>query len=106
MNIFILKKYFPLTVIFFWSNYLFYSQPFIQEIEEIIPNDFVQHSIAKWDRGEYAIVGTVTPGVLGGDSDVLLLKTDDFGNIHWMRYISSPDYLDIDSFAGSIIIDE
>lgn len=64
-------------------------------------SDFVQHSAVKTKLGEIVIVGTLTPGVISGNSDIVMIKLDSSGNILWSNYI---DYGE-DEFAGSLLID-
>jgi len=79
------------------------AQSYIQIINNpnIRNGDFVQHSIAETESGEILIVGTITPGIISGTSDILMMKLDGLGNVIWSKYI---DYGE-DEFAGSIIVD-
>jgi len=81
---------------------------FAQHIQEVDVSNldihFVQHSVASFegDEGEvYVVAGTVTPGAVSGDSDILVLVANDSGGIVWSRYI---DY-GMDEFAGAVIVD-
>src|SRR5699024_5239347 len=60
-----------------------------------------QHSLARYGDGQYILAGTVTPGPLTGNSDILVLKADDSGKILWSKYV---DYGN-DEFVGSVKVD-
>lgn len=64
-------------------------------------SNFMQHSAVKTELGEIVIVGTLTPGVVSGNSDIVMIKLDSSGNILWSNYV---DYGE-DEFAGSLVID-
>lgn len=63
--------------------------------------DFVQHSIAETNSGEFVVAGTVTPGHLSGSSDILVMKLDNSGNVLWSNYV---DYGE-DEFVGAVMVD-
>lgn len=48
------------------------------------------------------VAGTVTPGVVSGDSDILVLRVGDDGVIAWGKYVA----YDQDEFAGSVKVDD
>lgn len=63
--------------------------------------NFVQHSTAKYSSSEHVVAGTVTPAPISGSSDILVLMTDNLGNVLWKKYV---DY-GADEFVGSVMVD-
>lgn len=78
-----------------------FAQPHIQVIEDATDVHFIQHSVIQPKPGLYVVAGTVTPGPISGNSDILVLATDNPGNILWARYV---DYGQ-DEFVGSLMDD-
>lgn len=94
-------KNFHTFISFLWMCVGF-AQPHIQVIQDGAGVDhFVQHSMAEYSSGIYIVAGTIVEP--NNDTRVLVVKTDDMGNILWSNYIS---YTGEDSFVGSLIVDK
>ncbi len=90
-----------MLILFIALSKISYSQTFIERID-VDSGDFVQHSIAQLDGGDYVVAGTQSPGITAG-TDVRLLRIDNTGSIVWSKNF---DFGGIDSFVGSITIGE
>lgn len=70
--------------------------------------DFIHQSIAQYSDDLSVIVGTISPAVIAGQSDIMLMMVDNSGNVLWAEYIdySNPSNdLIHDDFAGSVMVD-
>lgn len=77
-----------------------FAQPHIQLVHDATDVDFIQHSVVEFAPGLYVVAGTVTPGPLTGNSDILVLMVDNVGHLLWSRYV---DYGQ-DEFVGSLMV--